>query len=652
MSGAAPRVARVVIDSPLPQLDHPFDYRVPAELAEEVGVGMRVRVPFGNGSRAIAGYVVELIDAGQSEFDGRLGELESLVSAAPVLTPELAVLARTLTDRAAGRMSDLLRVAIPPRQVRVEKRWLAADPVPPVQVPATAVSGYASDFADELAAGGRVAAAAIPRLVRLASGEWVGAWALTLAELAARTLAAGRSSILVVPDHRDQAQLAAALAALIPASATATLDARQPDAERYAAFLRCLEPAPVVVIGNRSAVYAPASSLGLLAVWDDGDPLYAEPLAPYVHTRDAALVRQEQSGCALLLLGHTRSVETERLVQIGWLSAHEPHRPPRPRVVPTALQSVEDAAAQAARIPSTAWREARAALADGPVLVQVASPGYAPWVACASCREAARCQRCHGPLGVARAGGVPSCRLCGAVAAGWTCENCGGHELRTVGVGSQRTAEELGRAFPGVRVILADGEHTVLRVEGTPALVIATRGAEPIAAGGYAAVLLLDGERMLARESLRVGEDCLRWWSNAAALAAPGAPVLLAGVSGPVASALTSWRQAEFARAELADRRALRFPPAVRVASLRGTADEVGEALRALESLPALDVLGPVPSTEGVRAVLRFDYSAGAAIAAELRAMLIRVATRSRRGPKARRSAPTLRVRFDDPETF
>src|SRR6185436_6072340 len=65
-----------------------------------------------------------------------------------------------------------------------------------------------------------------------------------------------------------------------------------------------------------------------------------------------------------------------------------------------------------------------------------------------------------------------------------------------------------------------------------PALVVATRGAEPIAAGGYRAVLLLDGERMLLRESLRVAEDCLRWWSNAAALAAPGATVHPARVGG------------------------------------------------------------------------------------------------------------------------
>ena len=87
--------------------------------------------------------------------------------------------------------------------------------------------------------------------------------------------------------------------------------------------------------------------------------------------------------------------------------------------------------------------------------------------------------------------------------------------------GSERTADDLGRAFPGIRIIVSDGEHPVMRVDARPSLVVATRGAEPIAEGGYRAVVLLDGDRMLQADDLRIGESCLRWWSNAAALAMP-----------------------------------------------------------------------------------------------------------------------------------
>ena len=76
--------------------------------------------------------------------------------------------------------------------------------------------------------------------------------------------------MIAVPDHRDRAQLEAALAARIPADALVGDDAKQSGPIRYAAFLRTLAEAPCVVIGNRSTVYAPVSDLGLVALWDDG----------------------------------------------------------------------------------------------------------------------------------------------------------------------------------------------------------------------------------------------------------------------------------------------------------------------------------------------------------------------------------------------
>src|SRR5690606_19576796 len=144
-----------------------------------------------------------------------------------------------------------------------------------------------------------------------------------------------------------------------------------------------------------------------------------------------------------------------------------------------------------------------------------------------SCGRAVRCATCAGPVGVRSANSAASCSWCGAVHASRECAHCGSGSLQQRGYGVQRTAEDLGPAFPDVPVIVSDGERPEVEVDDRSALVIATRGAEPLAAGGYRAVLLLDGERMLARESLRVAEDCLRWWANAASLAAADAPVFL-----------------------------------------------------------------------------------------------------------------------------
>jgi primosomal protein N' (replication factor Y) len=641
-------VARVLVDSVLPQLDRLLDYRIPPSL-EGVEPGVRVSVPLRSAKRMATAYVVELGE--DADFPGPLSEVAAVVSPVPVLRPEVWRLARAVADRAAGSVNDVLRLAIPPRQVRVEKAWLARGPVVAAPIAAPAFDGYPG-LADALDADERLALRVQPGVTE-SVGVPVGRWALVLAEAAARTLAGGRTAILVLPDHRDQDQVERALGTLVPPETVLRWDSRQPNADRYRALLIAGDR-PAIVVGNRSAVYAPAETLGLLVVWNDGDPLLGEQLAPYVHARDAALVRHEQQGGSLVLGGHTRSTETQRLVEIGWLRDLGPAKRIRLRVIPTADGPGDDALAAQARIPSVAWREARAGLETGPVLVQVARPGYAPGLRCAECGEAARCRRCTGPLRQRVAGGVPTCTWCGTPDRSWSCAHCGSRKYRTSGVGSARTADELGRAFPGTRVIVSDGERPLLEVDDRPALVIATRGAEPFAPHGYRAVLLLDGERMLARESLRVAEDCLRWWSDAAALAADDAGIVLVGVGGALGHALAGWTQPDFARAEYEGRRALRFPPAVRMATLQGAPDAVEEALA---QLPATaEVLGTTLAAGRARSILRFDYRDGTAIAESLRAEVIRQATRRRKPipgspPRGRQPLP-LKTRFDDPEPF
>lgn len=646
-------VARVLIDSPLPQLDRLFDYAIPEELAAEAVPGVRVKVPLRTAGRVVEGYLIERAEAEPSARP--LSALDSVVSPVHVLPPSLYALARRCADRAAGGAGDILRLAIPKRMVRAEKAWLAAPPpvVPTVSPDAAAwASGILDDFPglkDAVGASGRIAVDAPPRP---SHDRVVGAWADLLAALALSTLAAGRSALIVVPDQRDEDQVLAALEDREPDDAVVRDDARRSGPERYAAYLRLLSPVPAIVVGNRSTVYAPAHDVGCVIVWDDGDPLLAEPLSPGVHARDAALVRQELEGSALVFAGHTRTTDVERLVQLGWVHELPARRRERPAVV---LSATREGESRGARVPSAAFAAAREALQHGPVLVQVARPGYAPVLVCADCRTPARCPHCTGPLRARRPGVTPDCGWCGPSAPTWTCANCSSTKLRMASSGSERTADELGRAFPGIRIVVADGAHQITEVDARPALVVATRGAEPHAAGGYRAVILLDGDRMLMAEQLRIGESCLRWWSDAAALAAPGAPVHLVGVSGPVARALATWTQPAYARAELADRAPLTMPPTVRVAAVEGSSATVTQTLESLrEAVPTLGtaaILGPVPiESGGVRALIRFDYAHGGAVAEHLRAAVVADALRARRTAKDRAPRTTLKVRLDVPE--
>ncbi|MBO0891792.1 MAG: hypothetical protein J2P14_12815, partial [Acidothermales bacterium] len=122
-------VARVAVDVSLPHLDRPFDYLVPQRDDDVCVPGCRVRVRFAGS--LVDGYVLDRVD--ESEHSGRLAYLDRVVSAEPVLAPEIARLARAVADRYAGSLADVVRLAVPPRHAKVEREApspAAAEPVP------------------------------------------------------------------------------------------------------------------------------------------------------------------------------------------------------------------------------------------------------------------------------------------------------------------------------------------------------------------------------------------------------------------------------------------------------------------------------------------------------------------------------------------
>ena len=109
-------VARVCVDVALPHLDRPFDYLVPAPMAATAVPGTRVRVRFSG--KLVDGWVLQRVAA--SGHTGRIERVAKVVSADPVLAPEVADLARVVADRWAGTLADVLRAAVPPRHAAAE----------------------------------------------------------------------------------------------------------------------------------------------------------------------------------------------------------------------------------------------------------------------------------------------------------------------------------------------------------------------------------------------------------------------------------------------------------------------------------------------------------------------------------------------------
>jgi primosomal protein N' (replication factor Y) len=598
-------IARVLPMLSVPHLDREFDYLVAAEQSDDAQPGVRVRVRFHG--RLVDAFVLER--RSHTDHVGQLGWLDRVISPEPVLTPEVSRLVDAVAARYAGTRPDVLRLAIPPRHAGAEKTVVAPPLLPVVEpVDPAGWSRYTrGEQFLEAVQGGRAARAVWQAL----PGE---DWCDRFAEAAAAAVGNGQGVLVVVPDQRDIDALSRAATARIDESAVAALAAGLGPSARYRRWLSVLRGQARLVIGTRSAVFAPVERLGLVMVWDDGDDTLAEPRSPYPHAREVAMLRAHQLRCAALVGGYSRTAEAQALVATGWahdlVAARPLVRACAPRVVALddgGYADERDPAARTARLPSVALRAARAALERGaPVLVQVPRRGYIPTVACARCRTVARCRHCTGPLSLAdREAAGATCRWCGRIDMGVRCRRCGSDAIRSVVVGARRTAEELGRAFPGTPVVTSAGDSIHPEIGAGPILVVATPGAEPRAPAGYGAALLLDCWALLGRQDLRAAEDTLRRWMAAAAQVHSrtdgGVVVVIAESEMSTVQALIKWDPVGHAEAELDGRTDVGLPPAVHMAAVDGSAEAVAALIEAAVLPADADLLGPVDLPPGVR---------------------------------------------------
>lgn len=657
-------IARVVIDSPLPHLDRPFDYLVPAEYDDDAVPGVRVKVRFAG--REHAAFLVER--RAESDSPARLLPLSKVVSGHPVANREILALAAAVAARYAGSTGDVLRSAVPPRVARVEKEFTsdpaagAAPQAPEAPRGPSPLDRYVngSSYLSRLLAGES------PRAVlTTVAGYGPAGWPAELAAAVHAVWAAGRGAVVVVPDQRDLARVERALGERIGTESFVRLTAEDGPTPRYRNFLRLLYGQVRVAVGTRSAAFAPVQDLGLVVLWDDNDESHSEPRTPYQHARDVLLLRSELQDCALLFAAASRSVESQRLVDSGWAQSMAADRATVRRMAPRVLHSADtyhterEPLTHQVRIPPVAWRAAREGLQRGPVLIQVARTGFSPALACEDCREPARCRQCAGPLAQSGRGLTVTCRWCGRPEHSWRCPNCLSGRLRSTVSGAARTAEELGRAFPGAVVVSSSGDHILDEVDDGPRVVVATPGAEPVAAAGYAAVILLDGNALLGRESLRSLESTLQRWFNAAVLARPasaGGVVVVTADDDVAAGHLVRWDPAGAASRELALRTELGLPPAVRYAALSGSLEAltafidglhlpascriVGPtAVRPSSNPPAAQKIGQQSAAGSHRTLLFFRYRDAAEVVGALRARRVSLS--------ARRTTEPVHVRVD-----
>ena len=636
------KIAKLAIQSNLPQLDRLFDYSIPEALSQQVSIGSRVRVMFGRSKKPLDAFVVEL--GTQSDFTGRLSEVLEVVGPEKTLSENLFKLCQQLAERSAATLGDVLKLAVPSHMPQA----FSAHNKDHNDLGNTVLSPEGADHSSgELNKPGEKSfVLAEPRVVEVGEGSAVHTtpvWVSMFVSLARANLVAGKSTIILVPDYREHQMVVETLTNEGLLRYVANYSQDQPKSKQYRSFLHALDQRPSIIVGSRAAAFAPAHNLGSILVFDEADRSYADQASPYLHSREVVLVRQSIEKCALVFASHSMSCDMKRLIQSKFLIDRS-----KQFAAPRVSNSEPGL-----RVDSHAYSAIKTGLELGPVLVQVASLGDSTAMYCRSCDECARCSACQGPLWI-DANGSKKCRWCNSFQLDYKC-SCGGTDFALGRAGATRTAAELGRAFPSARVVESTGQSRLITIARGRTLVVATAGAEPYVPGGYSAVVLLDAKVALSRQNLRAQEEAVRNWSNAIAKGASKSAAVLVGVSGELSQLFSLWNHDKIAENEYRARQELSLVPALRMGSITAEQSMLSELSDRLAKESSVTRIGPAPlemtpTGQLWRLIFKYPYGTGLELAKLLKVEVARVsAGRARLSPTGR-SARAITVKMNDPE--
>jgi primosomal protein N' (replication factor Y) len=460
----------------------PFDYRLPEELREGVGVGSMLVVPFGR--RQILGVVTGLADHSEVSDEKLLAPLRALELGVPV---DLVALAEWLAAEYCSTLSRALALVLPPaatRRLSGRKRRVAPARPEHIQVGAR-MDGLPALTAEQDAALAELRSAlGAGAHTRLLAGITGSGKTEVYLRIAAEALEQGRGAIVLVPEIALTPQIVARFAERF-GDTNAVLQSRLTVAQRREEWRRLRVGEARVCVGPRSSVFAPIERLGLIVIDEEHDASYKHEGDPRYDARTVAARRARDSG-ALLVLGsatprpesiHTAAASDGAVgctpvpactgERVGDGSAAKPNGILRlsSRVDgrPLPQVTVLDMRGQAHGLhPLTAQALAGVRAAHSKAIVLLNRRGWSNFLTCRSCGRVWSCPQCDVALVLHRAEERVACHHCGhSEPAPRRCE-CGSTSVARHGAGTERVQHDLART-------LDDGEFPVFRLDADTA---------------------------------------------------------------------------------------------------------------------------------------------------------------------------------------
>jgi primosomal protein N' (replication factor Y) (superfamily II helicase) len=440
------------------------------------------------------------------------------------------------------------------------------------------------------------------------------------------TLSRGQRALVLVPEIGLTPQLVGRFRERFTVP-LALLHSALNDTERLVAWRQCLSGEARIVLGTRSAVFAPLTDLGIVIVDEEHDASFKQQESGFRYSaRDLAILRAQRAGAPIVLGSATPALETLQNVAAGkFTQLSLPRRtgqalPPRAAVI-----DLRDHAVRAG-IATPAVEAMQRHLNDGgQVLVYINRRGYSPTLACTACGWIAPCRDCDARLTVHLGAARLRCHHCGADAPlPSNCPQCG-YAVKHVGQGTERVEETLAALFPGMPIARLDRdvvrrrgdlEEVVSRIVSGEARILV--GTQMVTKGhdfpNVTLVVVLNADQGLFSTDFRAPERVAQTIVQVAGRAGrgnkPGEVLIQTEYpEHPLLRSLLESGYDGFAAAALAERQAAGWPPFAHVAALRASATELPAAiefLRAARQLArpprGLKLLGPAPAAMAKRA--------------------------------------------------
>lgn len=518
------KYAQVIVSIPTRQIDRPFDYAIPTSIQHQIVLGAKVKVPFG--PKTLEGYVVGLGDKPTAQLD-KIREVVGLVPGSHPIPEELLELATWMASFYQCLFLDALRVVLPswtetaartvqiaslsappsqeeltklekssPKQAAIVKLLSQKGQVPTrelleladctqaplrslvekgkVQLQLKALRREAMASAVERTERPILTAQqkeAIKRLSQLPPGKVGLLWGITgsgktevYLNLIEKALLQEKTAIALVPEIALTPQMVSRFRSRF-GDEVAVLHSQLGTGERRDEWERVRRGEARVVLGPRSALFAPAADLGLIIIDEEHEPSYKQESPPRYHAREVAIQRARLCGAQVVLGSATPSLESFWQAESGQFELVSltlrptGHQLPQIHLVDMRQELSEGNRSMFSQRLQVALQECLQA--GQQAILFLNRRGYSTSVLCRDCGQSVRCPNCDIPLTFHFGQHQLKCHYCDYHRlAPNICPQCGSNKIRHFGTGTEKVAAELTRLYPGVRLARMDVDTT------------------------------------------------------------------------------------------------------------------------------------------------------------------------------------------------